>query len=71
VQNYVNWFRTAAPYINAHKGKTVVLAFGGDVVQDERFAAIVHDIAILSTLGLKIVLVHGTARGSASAAGTS
>ena len=63
MQNYVNWFRTAAPYINAHKGKTVVLAFGGDVVQDERFAAIVHDIAILSTLGLKIVLVHGTARG--------
>jgi amino-acid N-acetyltransferase len=60
VQNYVNWFRTAAPYINAHKGKTVVLAFGGDVVAAEGFAAIVHDIAILATLGLRLVLVHGT-----------
>lgn len=60
MQNYVNWFRTAAPYINAHKGKTVVLAFGGDVVAEEGFAAIVHDIAILATLGLRLVLVHGT-----------
>jgi len=62
VENYVNWFRTAAPYINAHKGKTVVLAFGGDAITDERFAAIVHDIAILSTLGLKLVLVHGAGK---------
>ncbi len=62
MENYVNWFRTAAPYINAHKGKTVVLAFGGDAITDERFAAIVHDIAILSTLGLKIVLVHGAGK---------
>ena len=29
-QNYVKWFRNAAPYINAHRGKTVVLMFGGE-----------------------------------------
>ena len=57
---HVNWFRAAAPYINAHKGKTFVLAVGGDLVAAESFAAIVHDIAILSTLGIRLVLVHGS-----------
>ena len=57
---HVNWFRTAAPYINAHKGKTFVLAVGGDVVAAEAFDGIVHDIAILSTLGVRLVLVHGS-----------
>jgi amino-acid N-acetyltransferase len=59
---YVSWFRAAAPYINAYKGRTVVIACGGDVVADERFAGIVHDIAILATLGLRLVLVHGSPR---------
>ena len=29
---------------------------------DELFSAIVHDIALLSTLGVKLVLVHGSRR---------
>lgn len=57
---FLSWFRSCAPYINAHKGKTFVLAFAGDVVADRAFAGIVHDIAILSTLGVKLVLVHGS-----------
>lgn len=57
--NDVKWFRHAAPYINAHRGKTFVLMFGGDAVADSNFANIIHDIALLRSLGVKLVLVHG------------
>lgn len=59
---FVNSFRNSAPYINAHKGKTFVLVCGGEVVADETFSSIVHDIALLSTLGVNLVLVHGSRR---------
>lgn len=57
--NNVKWFRNAAPYINAHRGKTFVLMFGGEAVLDPNFSNIIHDIALLRSLGVKLVLVHG------------
>ena len=57
--NYVKWFRNSAPYINAHRGKTFVLMFGGEAVDDPNFANIIHDIALLNSLGGKLSLVHG------------
>ncbi|MFT5003718.1 MAG: amino-acid N-acetyltransferase, partial [Flavobacteriales bacterium] len=58
-QNYVKWFRNAAPYINAHRGKTVVLMFGGEAVTHPNFSTIIHDISLLRSLGVKLVVVHG------------
>ncbi|ALO36515.1 N-acetylglutamate synthase [Colwellia sp. MT41] len=58
-QNYVKWFRNAAPYINAHRGKTVVLMFGGEAVTHANFSNIIHDISLLRSLGVKLVVVHG------------
>ena len=58
-QNYVKWFRNAAPYINAHRGKTVVLMFDGEAVLHSNFASIIHDISLLRSLGVKLVVVHG------------
>jgi len=58
--NFVSWFRQASPYIHAHRGSTVVLAFGGEAVQDNDFPHLIHDIALLHSLGLRLVLVHGT-----------
>ncbi|WP_456406483.1 amino-acid N-acetyltransferase, partial [Thiolapillus sp.] len=58
--NFVDWFRQASPYIHAHRGATVVLAFGGEAVKDEGFSNLIHDIALLHSLGLRLVLVHGT-----------
>ncbi|WP_440877232.1 amino-acid N-acetyltransferase [Thalassotalea sp. PLHSN55] len=58
-KNNVKWFRNAAPYINAHRGKTFVLMFGGEAVNHANFANIIHDIALLRSLGVKLVLVHG------------
>jgi amino-acid N-acetyltransferase len=57
--NYVKWFRNSAPYINAHRGRTFVIMFGGDAVDDPSFATIIHDIALLNSLGVRLVLVHG------------
>ena len=30
--NFVTWFRAAAPWIHAFRGKTFVVAFGGEMV---------------------------------------
>lgn len=57
--NCVKWFRNAAPYINAHRGKTVVLMFGGEAVKHNNFANIIHDMALMQSLGMKLVVVHG------------
>lgn len=58
-EQYVHWFRNSAPYINAHRHKTFVLMFGGEAVNHENFRNIIHDIALLNSLGIKLVLVHG------------
>lgn len=58
-KDYVKWFRNSAPYINAHRGKTFVLMFGGEAVEHANFANIIHDIALLNSLGVRLVLVHG------------
>lgn len=57
--DFVNWFRQACPYINAHRGKTFVIMLPGDCVEHEGFANIVADIATLSSLGIRLVVVHG------------
>ena len=54
------WFRNSAPYINAHRGKTFVLMFGGEAAQHPNFPNIIHDIALLNSLGVRLILIHGT-----------
>jgi amino-acid N-acetyltransferase len=56
----VAWVRQAAPYIHAFRGKTFVVAFGGEVLQEGGIAeALIHDIALLDAMGIRLVLVHG------------
>ena len=57
--SYVTWFRDALPYINAHRGKTFVVMFSGELIESPRFADLVHDLALLSSLGVRLVLVNG------------
>lgn len=59
VKNYVKWFRQTSPYINAHRDKTFVLMLPGSAMLSENFANIIHDIALLNSLGVRLVLVHG------------
>ena len=55
-ETFVRWFRDFAPYINAFRGRTFVIAFGGELIAEEQFATLVHDIALLNSLGVKLVL---------------
>ena len=55
----IEGFRNAAPYINTHREHTFVIAFGGEAVEDPAFPNLVHDIALLYSLGVKLILVHG------------
>jgi len=57
---FVDWFRSAAPYIHAFRGRTFVVGFGGEVVADGKFVALTHDLNLLASLGVRLVLVHGT-----------
>jgi amino-acid N-acetyltransferase len=56
---FVTWFRAVAPYANAFRGRTFVVAFGGELVSDSGFVEFVHDLGLLSSLGVRLVLVHG------------
>ncbi|KOO14227.1 N-acetylglutamate synthase [Vibrio xuii] len=55
----VKGFRQSAPYVNAHRDKTMVIMLGGEAVADGNFSNIISDLALLHSLGVKIVLVHG------------
>ena len=59
-QEFVSWFRSVAPYIHAFGGKTFVIAFGGEVVDDGQFISLSHDLNLLTSLEVRIVLVHGS-----------
>jgi amino-acid N-acetyltransferase len=57
--DFVHWFRSAAPYIHGFRGKTFVIAFGGELVADGDFVQLAHDVNLLNSLGVRLVLVHG------------
>ena len=57
-EQFVSWFRHSSPYIHAFRDRMFVIAFGGETVAEESFANLVHDIALLNSLGVKLVLVH-------------
>lgn len=58
-KDFVHWFRSAAPYIHAFGGRTFVIAFGGEVVDEQQFIALSHDLNLLASLEVRLVLVHG------------
>lgn len=58
-QAFVDWFRHSSPYIHAFRGRMFVIALGGEAVADTGFAELVQDLALLNSLGVKLVLVHG------------
>ena len=55
----VAWVRQAAPYIHAFRGRTFVIAFGGEVLQGTEAQALAQDFNLLASLGIRLVLVHG------------
>ncbi|MCA9532197.1 MAG: amino-acid N-acetyltransferase [Myxococcales bacterium] len=56
---FVQWFRSSAPYIHAHRGRTFVILFGGELLQSRGARDFIHDVALLQSLGVRVVLVAG------------
>uniref|UniRef100_UPI0040545C34 amino-acid N-acetyltransferase n=1 Tax=Niveibacterium sp. SC-1 TaxID=3135646 RepID=UPI0040545C34 len=56
---FVDWVRSAAPYVHAFRGKTFVLGFGGELAEGERLEKLCYDCNLLAALGVRLVLVHG------------
>ena len=50
----------ALPYIQEYYGRTVVVKYGGNAMINEQLKdAVIHDIVLLSLVGVKVVVVHG------------
>ncbi|MCC8073102.1 MAG: acetylglutamate kinase [Clostridiales bacterium] len=50
----------ALPNIQMYRKKTIVVKYGGNaMINEELKAAVMHDIVLLTTVGIKVVLVHG------------
>ncbi len=56
--HFATWFRDSSPYIHAHRNKTFVIFFSGEMVQDD-CDNLIHDFSLLKSLGIRLVLVHG------------
>ncbi len=57
---FVRWFREVAPYVHDFRGKTFVVGFGGELIQDGVLNTLIHDLSLLSSLGIKLIIVHGS-----------
>lgn len=56
---FIQWFRSAAPYIHSHRGKTFVVHISGELIEAPVFHHLIHDIALLNSLGIRLVIVFG------------
>ena len=56
----IDTFRNAAPYIYAHQGHVFVISIPSKLIASEQLPGLVQDLALIQTLGIKLVLVHGS-----------
>ncbi len=58
-ENFVAWFRAVTPYVNAFRGRTFVIAFGGKAIEEGYTKTLAYDVNLLAALGIRLILVHG------------
>lgn len=56
---YARWFRASTPYISAHRNRTFVVLLSGEAIAHNNLPNIVHDLALLQVLGVRLIIVHG------------
>eukprot|EP00798_Chlamydomonas_sp_ICE-L_P014642 gene14642-20678_t len=57
---FVQFFRSASPYIEGHRGRTFVIVVPGTVTSNQALLkSVMNDISVLHGLGVKLVLVAG------------
>ena len=56
---FVPWFRSVAPYIHKFRNQTFVVGLAGEAVEAGKLPNLAQDLAMIQSMGVKIVLVHG------------
>jgi amino-acid N-acetyltransferase len=56
---FVPWFRSVAPYIHKHRSNTLVVGIAGEAIAAGKLQNVAQDLALIQSMGVKIVLVHG------------
>lgn len=56
---FVPWFRSVAPHIHRHRGKTFVVGVAGEAIAAGKLQNLAHDLALIQAMGVRVVLVHG------------
>ena len=54
----VSWFRTATPYLAAHRGECFVLSISEKTFTSDNFLPLTQDIVRLHLLGIHVLIVH-------------
>lgn len=58
-EGFVDTFRMSSPYINAHSGRVFVIHLPGALTEESLFGSVMEDVALMRTVGIKVVLVLG------------
>jgi len=58
-KEWVSWFRNVSPYINAQRQQVMVLALSGEALAHPNLDSIIHDISLLNSLGVRLLIVFG------------
>ena len=56
---FVPWFRSVAPYIHKFRNQTFVVGIAGEAVAAGKLPHLAQDLAMIQSMGVKVVLVHG------------
>lgn len=56
-EDFIRWFRLVAPYVRNHRHKLCVISLPEAVLAPAYFQELVHDLALLHSLGLHLVLI--------------
>ena len=56
---FVPWFRSVAPYIHKFRHQTFVVGIAGEAIAAGKLQSMAQDLAMIQSMGVKIVLVHG------------
>lgn len=56
---FVPWFRSVAPYIHKFRNQTFVIGLTGEAIAAGKLQNVAQDLALIQSMGVKVVLVHG------------
>ncbi|MEN9438041.1 MAG: hypothetical protein RIR09_2696 [Pseudomonadota bacterium] len=56
---FVPWFRSVAPYVHKFRNQTFVVGIAGEAIAAGKLQHLAQDLAMIQSMGVKIVLVHG------------